>query len=335
MVAGLPCLLLILLGALSGCMQVETRVRLLEDGSAVITERVRFSDRLLDASGPEGSALDVASLLKKEAALERLKQLGAGAELVSHEVRRAEQGEREALTVFRIPDLTKLRYASPFIRHPEYRKNTVVGFEIDAVKKGSYLGDKAGELRLRVLPLDALKDASQAVNEQAAEWAESSPVDLQRLRQLQPILSDLLEGLKIKFTVEAYAPIRCSFAMRGFELEGAIKEVDLMDLDAQNLDRRAGAFFANEEVLLDLLRWRLDTPNLRAQLKDANVNKTLPLLLARAGAIWFPASRPLYERYLKDVKLEFGEGHGGSRCASFEEVGYRPKDGQKAAHEQP
>lgn len=323
--------LVLLLGLAGGCMQVETRVQLNEDGSAVITEKVRLSRRLLDQSGPEGSDRDVASLLKKETAQARVAMMGEGAELASHEINRTDEGGQEAVAVFRIPDLCKLRYASPFVCQKDYKENTVIAFAIDAVKKGSYLGDKAGDLRLRIMPVAALEGGEKEVNEQPAEHAAATPAELQRLRRLQPIFCDLLQGFKMKFTFESYAPIRCSFAMRGFELEGAIKEVDLIDIDDRNLDSQGGAFFENEEVMLDLARWRLDTPVLRRQLANANVNKALPILMPRAGAIWFQPSRPLYDRYLKDVSLDFGSGESGSdiRKAAFEEVGYKPVQEKK------
>lgn len=316
---------------LSGCIQLETRVKLNEDGSAIVTERIRFTRRLLERSGDEGGQFDIAGLLTREAAQERAKRLGEGVEVVRHEARRVTKGGREAVIVYRAADINKLRYANPFIRHPDYRNGTEVGFEIDVVKRGSYLGDVPGELRLRIMPTSVKEGTVTAVEEKARKHPRTAPARLQQLRRLQPVIRDLVRDLKVKFTFESYAPVRCSFAMRGFELEGTIKEVDLLDIDHRNLDRRGANFFANEEALLDLMRWRLDSPTIRAELKNANVNKTLPILMSRAGAIWFKPSRALYDRHVKNVKLDFG-AEGGLRTVGFDEVGYRslykeqPKD---------
>jgi hypothetical protein len=214
------------------------------------------------------------------------------------------------------------------VRRPGFRENAVVGFEVDVVKKGSYLGDKPGDLRIRIMPTSYKEGTLQTVDEKARKRSRPSPVAVQDLRLLQPIIRDLVRDLRVKFTFETYAPPRCSFAMRGYELEGVTKEVDLLDVDHRNLDRGGGNFFDNEEALLDMTRWWLDSPTMRTQLEYANVNKRLPLMMLRAGAIWVPPSRALYERYVKGVKLDFGE-KGGVRTASFEEVGYRPKEGDQ------
>ncbi len=99
--------------ALAACMQLDTHVKLHEDGSATVTEKLRFSRRLLDLSGKEGSEQDLAGLLAKEAALERVKGMGKGAVLVSHEVKDVEGGAREAVAVYKIDDLNELIYVSP------------------------------------------------------------------------------------------------------------------------------------------------------------------------------------------------------------------------------
>ena len=50
----------ILASAASGCLQIETRIKLHEDGSATITERLQFSKRLLDQSAQGGAVGNVA-----------------------------------------------------------------------------------------------------------------------------------------------------------------------------------------------------------------------------------------------------------------------------------
>ncbi len=335
-IRGLVLILILGLSAVSmvGCMQLETRVLLNEDGSATLTERVQFSRRLLERSDEQGGKFDVASLLREEAAQERVKHLGQGARLVSHKVGSGEKGSRETVTVFHIPDVNNLRYVNPFVRQPEYGKNTVVGFEVDVVKKASYLGDRPGELRLRIMPLSAMEGGVRTVDEQVKKHPRPAPATLQPLRRLQPIVRDLVRGLKVKFTVETYSPIRCSQAMRGFELEGSIKEVDLIDISDKNLDRRGVNFFSNEEAVLDFMRWWLDSSTMRAELKNANVNKTLPILQLRSGAIWFKPSQTLYDRYVKDVKMDFGVEGGGIRTVSFKDVGYQAEAPKQTSPQQ-
>jgi hypothetical protein len=99
--------------------------------------------------------------------------------------------------------------------------------------------------------------------------------------------------------------------------------MDLLDISDENLDRYGDLLFENEETMLDLLRWDLGSKTFAANLKGWEMNRMLPVLLRRAGAIWFKPSRPLYDRYVKGVPLDFSGGAGKTRTATFEEVGYR------------
>ena len=58
--------LLLLLAA--GCLQIETHMKLHEDGSATITERLQFSKNLLDLSAKDGPAKGIAALFTRDAA---------------------------------------------------------------------------------------------------------------------------------------------------------------------------------------------------------------------------------------------------------------------------
>ena len=57
--------------ALGGCVQLDTVIRLHEDGSATVTERLGFSRRLLDMAKDEKRSSALERFLTKEAAVER------------------------------------------------------------------------------------------------------------------------------------------------------------------------------------------------------------------------------------------------------------------------
>ena len=61
----------------SGCLQIKTNIKLAADGSAVITERLRFSKSLLELSATDGAAGGIDALLTKSAALARMKRTAA------------------------------------------------------------------------------------------------------------------------------------------------------------------------------------------------------------------------------------------------------------------
>ncbi len=134
--------------ALAGCLQVETTVALHTDGSATITERVRFAQRLLDL-GAADPALNVAPLLERSAVQDRAAHMGRGLTLVSHEVRDAEGGSRESLSVFRIADVNEFRYASPFLAFTDYPENSMIGVQMVPLLKSRNYAGSAGQMAVQ------------------------------------------------------------------------------------------------------------------------------------------------------------------------------------------
>ena len=73
----------------SGCLQLETRIKLHEDGSATVTERLEILPALLEmeAGATSLTGMTFERLLSRERAQERVKEMGKGVTLVSHDVR--------------------------------------------------------------------------------------------------------------------------------------------------------------------------------------------------------------------------------------------------------
>src|SRR5580658_4926006 len=115
--------------ALAGCLQLDVHILLNEDGSATITERIRFSRQLMDLAGDRKPEL--LKLLSKEMALERMKRMGTGVTLVSHEIRDAEGASKEAVIVYKVPDLNNLVYVSPWFAYPDFADNSMVKFKME------------------------------------------------------------------------------------------------------------------------------------------------------------------------------------------------------------
>src|SRR5580693_9482021 len=109
---GVVLLVCLCMVTLAGCLQLDIRITVNEDGSATITERIRFTRQLMDLAGDRKPEL--MKLLSKEVALERMKRMGDGVVLVSHEVHDTEGASREAVIVYKVPDLNKLVYVSPW-----------------------------------------------------------------------------------------------------------------------------------------------------------------------------------------------------------------------------
>lgn len=107
-----------------GCLQIESHVKLHEDGSATITERVCFSCRLLDLGDKEGAPVKLSFWLSKEAAEKRVSLLGKHVRLTSHKVTETAEGGKESVAVYEIPNIADFQYVSPFLMFGDYAKKS-------------------------------------------------------------------------------------------------------------------------------------------------------------------------------------------------------------------
>ncbi|MFW6151757.1 MAG: hypothetical protein ACOC6C_02160, partial [Verrucomicrobiota bacterium] len=97
---------------ITGCLQLELAIDMHDDGSAEMTERLRFSKALLDLD--DGS--DLARYLGRAGAQARMKSMGEGLALKSHEEKKYPDGSRESLVVYNIGDIEDLRLPNPFVQ---------------------------------------------------------------------------------------------------------------------------------------------------------------------------------------------------------------------------
>jgi hypothetical protein len=319
---------------LSGCVEIETRIKVNPNGSATITERVRFSQQLLDLGSKEKGQLNIAQLLTKDAVQERMKQMGKKTRLVEHTVRDGEQGSKESVAVFQVDDINDFQYVSPFVAYMDYPENNTLKIEMKPLyKSGNYTG-QAGEMAITFRPLKAPK--SEVRVKDAPPEKGPAPRDLQVLRQLQPIFADLLKGFKLRLTFESYSPIMSTgFGWRDRRTGTPI--VDLINVTERDLDRYGVSVLENEEIVLDLLRGRFGSPNIAETVKQFQDNNTVPLVLiwGSANAPWrqsdeitFKPSKELFERHFAGKTLDFDRWQSTGkniRPAKFDEVGWQPK----------
>jgi len=329
-----PIIALWVLLSASGCLQVDTRIRLHEDGSATITEKLRFSKALLDLESTDDPALKLRPLLQKQAALDRLKHMGKGIRLVSHKVREAEKGSRESVAVFKIPDLNDFRYVSPFLAYADYPKNNVIRVRLYPLYKSeSYVGT-AGEMAVLFWPT---KNPQRHHRPKKGERGPKrpSPVDLQVFRELRPVFRDVLREFKVRLTFESYAPIRTTgFGLRG--QKAGVNHVDMINVSDTDLDRYGSNFFENEEVMVDLIQLKWGSQNVVAHTRGFASNHTVPLFLCwgsrfapwrGSSGIFFRPSRALFDRHFQGKKLDYGRWAKSPPNklvpARFERIGYR------------
>jgi hypothetical protein len=317
---GLPAALVGLLLS-AGCLQVDTRVKVNKDGSATVTERIQFSRRLLDLAEKQKAGKNLERFLSKEHILERVGQMGKGAKLVRHEVRDGEKGARECVSVIQIPDLSNLRYTSPFLASSDYPKHTVLAFSLRPILKSHWHYQYwAGRMAVHVGPATKGRPSRGG-----APAKPMTPAQLQVFRDLRPVFRDILQGFRVRLVVESYAPVylaRGYFRYRGER--SATREYDLVDFSWKDFDRYGRDFLNNEEIMLELLRFQLSGGDLMATIKQHAANYSVPVYHPHGiPAIVFRPSRELFDRHFKGKKLDFGKQRGGTRMANWKEIGFQ------------
>jgi len=307
------------LALLPGCLQLNIRISLQPDGSAVITERVRFSRELLDLGGKAAGQLNVAPLLEKKAFLDRMKHMGEGIKLVSHKVSTVEKGSREAAAVFRISDIRKLKYVSPFLAVPGREKRSVVAFDLFPVLADHWAGRRAGQMAVTVKPMG--KAPRRSDKEEKPKGP--SPRQLQILRSLRPVFRNMMKDFRLKLTFESYAPLRFRQYYRYRGRQAGTKEFDLLDFSDSDLDTYGYGFLDNEEVMLELLRGQINGPNLLAHVREHGTNLTLPVFHPTGvPEIYFAPSRKLFDKHLAGKTLTPYPRRGKPRKANFKIDGW-------------
>jgi hypothetical protein len=329
-----PCVALsaLLLALLAGCLQIDTHVQLNEDGSATITEKVRFSRRLLDLGDSQQGQPKLSDLLKKDAVLERMKHMGKGITLKSHKVAPAARGSLESTAVFHIPDLNNLRYVSPYPSYADYAKHNVVRFRcVPLYKSHGYVGN-AGQMEVTILPAKGGKKTGKP-----DPARQPPPSKNQVYRELAPVFRDMVRGLKLRLVFESYAPIaRTGFGHRN--ARAGAKRVDIINVTDEDLDSHGSKIFENEEVMLDLLRWQLGSRDIVAHTQNFAGNHTLPVYLPwgspfqrwrGSNGIFFRPSRQLFDRHFKGRKLDYARWRASPPekhvPAKFDSIGYKPR----------
>jgi hypothetical protein len=336
-----------------GCLQLETSIRLHEDGSATVTERIGFSRRLLDMTRNASAALQLEPMLTREAALERMERMGKGIQLVRHEVREGENGARESLSVYKIGYLGDFVYPSPFMNsrdqihtiHANIRPNTSWGeWSRRGVEPGMLIVSFS-EGKHPPRPAEPAKETAKATTAAGTPKPDKSPTlsndpdGAQFYRDLAPIFRDMLDGFLLRVTFESYAPIGNYAGVPLRDNRTRPLSCDLIHVTSDDLDKHGFEFFENEEIMLDLLRGRLNrnphAPDyshfLRDHLGGAEGNATLPLLNQTGGASFMiQPSRPLFDRFFTGKELHWGENyrnrqHRGTKQARFEDIGWTGK----------
>jgi len=276
-----------------GCLQVEVTVQMDDDGGATITERVRFSAALLDLDKDTPADQQLAQLLAKEAVQERTKVMGKGARLVSHTVTDLPGGARESLAVYHIPDLEDLRLLNPYlIQGPAGRR---MRFQFTPIYKFVHSFHRVGDVMLYLVPAETPRRRPRRTG---APPPEPTPAQLQTIRDLQPAFADMLEDFHIKLRLVATKPISRGYVR---DRRARTKVINLISFSEKDLDAFASPFIENEELMLTLLRWRMDADVLTRHTRGFASNVTVPVFRGKepyaVGRFRIKPTKHLFQKF--------------------------------------
>jgi len=295
--------------ATSGCLQIDTHIKLHEDGSATITERVQFSRRLLESQKSDDADRNVAVLLEKKTVLERMKHMGKGIHLVSHKVSDVAKGARECVSVFKIPNVADLKYVSPFFGHPRFGKDKVLLCRVNPLYSSSWTGTRAGYMEVAFTPPNQ--------EYRLPEYKRPSPSEVQKYRDLGPVFADMLKGLRLRLVFECYAPVAVRRAAQR-NARSRPKKAYLLDISGGDVGGSGAALFRNEEAMADLLQMHINGPHIRGR------TGSTAFRFGGAGLnVMFRPSKHYFDKYFTGKTLNFGRH--GKRKASFKHDGYHPE----------
>jgi len=283
----IPGLALVALAALlsSGCLQLEMTVQMQEDGSATITERVRFTRKLMELDRANAADKQLARWLERNAAEERLKEMGKGVTLASHKVATLPDGSRESVAVYQIPDVEDLRLVNPLLQQASPAR--LMAFRFQPIYKVVNSYEALGELLLTLVPAGkggAFEPDTSAV----------TPLDLQVYRELQPMFMDMMEDLEIRLDLVATKNISHGH-VRG--RSAGSKTITFMSFTDKDLD----AYGGNEELMLSLLQYKLNAENITDHTQNFAHNGTLPVFLGNkpygAGLFRVKPTKRMFDKY--------------------------------------
>jgi hypothetical protein len=277
-----------------GCLQIDVTVEMEEDGGATITERVRFSAALLDLDKDTPADQQVARLLTKEAVQERTKIMGKGVRLVSHQATDLPGGARQSLAVYHVPDLEDLRLLNPYlIQAPA---NRLMRFQLTPIYRFVHSFHRVGDVMLYLVPAETPKRRPR--REDAPPPPEPTPAQLQTIRDLQPAFADMLEDFHIKLRLIATKPISLGYVR---DRKASTKVINLISFTHQDLDAFGSPFVENEELMLTLLRWRMDADVLTEHTKGFANNLTVPVFRGKepyaVGRFRIKPTKHLFQKF--------------------------------------
>jgi hypothetical protein len=318
-----------------GCVQLETRIRLHEDGSATVTERVAVLRPLLEmeAGVTNLTGATFAQLLGRARAAERAAAMGKGVALASYEVTDGRAGSRVATAVYRAADITQMTYLTPFLMRGQ--RIGALRIHVEPQYANTW-NQRAGVLFVRFVSQDRPWAPGEGSVVSQLVFGASSPLGRQAYRDLAPAFRDMMRGFKFRIVFESYGPIIGVGPASNASSFARPMEVDVVNwsYDAESGGRTGAHPLDGEEAMADLVKLTWAPPRENEHWTQGEHVRVGRYLGPSVGQTWFNAvirpSRPYFDKYFAGKDLVLGEDRKDApaprKPARFEEIGERGQD---------
>jgi hypothetical protein len=203
-------------------------------------------------------------------------------------------GGREAKSVFEIGDVEDLRLVNPYLAHGS--PGRMVKLRFTPIYRRVHSFHKVGDLMMALVPAEPAKGRS-APDPDAPAPPPPSPLELQKLRDLQPMIADMLAGFEVKLKLALPKPVSLGHIR---DRRSATKVINLLWFREEDLDAFGNRFLENEELMLSLLRLKMDADNLTEQTQGFPNNRTVPVFRGKfyaSGRFRIKPTKALFKKY--------------------------------------
>jgi hypothetical protein len=222
---------------------------------------------LFEACPPGAERDELLGNLEREAALERMKEMGKGVTLVSHEKKALPDGGVQSLVVCRIPNITDLRVSNPFVH--EWPAGKLARIQYGQIRSRDLTWVKVNPLSRRIqYPRGMVRKAA-------------TPLERQILRELRPVVADMLSDFTASLKLKVPTRLRGGQVRN---LNAGPRTTTLFSLSGKDLDRHGLGFFENEEILLALLRMDFNAHAIINHTRAFPHNSRTPVLRSRGAS---------------------------------------------------
>lgn len=271
-------LLLLAAALFTGCMQIDVTVAMHDkDDGATITERIRLTRQLLEVCPTDEKKKELLAHLTREAALKRMKQMGKGVTLESHNQKKLPNGSIQSITVFKIPKIKNLILCNPLIHAHPAGAGAGIGYGL--FRTGNKRLDKK-QINVSVNTRNRKKKYPSAMTRRT-----KTPLDRQILRELKPIISDMVSDFQVRIRLKVPTRFTARYVRN---IKAAPKVTTLFSLSGKDLDRRGNNFFENEEILLAMLELDFKSHVLLKNTGSFTNNSRSPVLRAHGNGLYHP-----------------------------------------------